>query len=460
MSDTPAPPIDVGAMLRSKDYLRLLALSGAIGFVVALAAWCFLTVVPWIQNTVFLEIPAALGFDQAPWWWPLPVLAIAGVITAVVIVKVPGGGGRPPAEGLGGGGLTQPRALPGIVLAGLTTLGLGLVLGPSSPVIAIGMGLSLWLFRLVKKDAPNQVQSMIAAAGSFASFSMVFSSPLIAAIILIEAIGLGGATLPLVVLPGLLGAAIGSVVYLGLGYVTGLSTDAYALNPLDLPAMGELTVVEICWTVLVAAVAAVACVLFFQCGRTVERFVAKRPMVIVPVAGLVVAGLAVGYAAITGQPAYTVLFSGSKALAPVVEQGTGLAVGTIALLYLFKGVAWSVSLGSFRGGPVFPAIFMGGVGGVLASNLPGFPLGAAVPAVMAATIAGALRLPLASVLITLLLTASAGAGIAPLAIIGMVVSYLIVTRLSAHRGGPHTTTTPPGDQPSRAGVAPPAEPTG
>ena len=139
MSDTPAASVDVGAMLRSKDYLRLLALSGAIGFVVALAAWCFLTVVPWIQNTVFLEIPAALGFDQAPWWWPLPVLAIAGVITAVVIVRVPGGGGRPPAEGLGGGGLTQPRALPGIVLAGLTTLGLGLVLGPSSPVIAIGM---------------------------------------------------------------------------------------------------------------------------------------------------------------------------------------------------------------------------------------------------------------------------------------------------------------------------------
>jgi Ca2+/Na+ antiporter len=122
-----------------------------------------------------------------------------------------------------------------------------------------------------------------------------------------------------------------------------------------------------------------------------------------------------------------------------------LAVATVALLYLFKGVAWSVSLGSFRGGPVFPAIFLGGVGGLLASNLPGFPVGAAVPAVMAATIAGALRLPLASVLITLLLTASAGAGITPLAIIGMVVSYLIVTRLAAPRGGPLTTTKPPAE---------------
>jgi len=320
------------------------------------------------------------------------------------------------------------------------------------------MGLSVWLFRLVKKDAPDQVQSMIAAAGSFASFSMVFSSPVIAAIILIEAIGLGGPTLPLIVLPGLLGAAIGSLVYLGLGYLTGLSTDAYALNPLDLPAMGNLTIVEIGWTIAVAVAAAVVGYLIFELGRIIERFVAKRPMVTVPVAGLVVAGLATAYAGITGQPAYAVLFSGSKALSPVVQQSTGLAVATIALLYLFKGAAWSISLGSFRGGPVFPAIFLGCVGGLLAANLPGFPVGAAVPAVMAATIVAALRLPLAAVLITLLLTASAGLATTPLAIIAMVVSYILVTRLDAHRARARRTTST--DTAMTSAVVPPSETSG
>ena len=48
------------------------------------------------------------------------------------------------------------------------------------------------------------------------------------------------------------------------------------------------------------------------------------------------------------------------------------------LLILFKGLGYSISLGSFRGGPTFPAIFLGAAGGILASHLPGFSITAAV----------------------------------------------------------------------------------
>jgi H+/Cl- antiporter ClcA len=83
-------------------------------------------------------------------------------------------------------------------------------------------------------------------------------------------------------------------------------------------------------------------------------------------------------------------------------------------------------MGSFRGGPVFPAIFVGTVGGLLASHLPGFPEGAAVATVMAATVAAVLRLPLASVVIALTLTSSAGAEASPLIIVAAAVSYILV----------------------------------
>jgi hypothetical protein len=83
---------DVGSLIRSEDYRRLLILSAAVGLLVSLAAWCFLTVIPWIQDSVFQHLPSALGFDTAPWWWPLPVLAVAGVITAFAIVRLPGRG--------------------------------------------------------------------------------------------------------------------------------------------------------------------------------------------------------------------------------------------------------------------------------------------------------------------------------------------------------------------------------
>jgi hypothetical protein len=103
-------------------------------------------------------------------------------------------------------------------------------------------------------------------------------------------------------------------------------------------------------------------------------------------------------------------------------------------------VAWGVSMGSFRGGPVFPAIFVGTVGGLLASHLPGFPEGAAVATVMAATVAAVLRLPLASVVIALTLSSSAGADATPLIIVAAAVSYIMVDVLEGRQGRPAAET--------------------
>ena len=71
---------------------------------------------------------------------------------------------------------------------------------------------------------------VVAAAGSFAALSFIFTSPLIAAVILIEASGIGGARMRLVLVPGLLAAGIGTLVSIGVGSFTGLSTSAYALG--------------------------------------------------------------------------------------------------------------------------------------------------------------------------------------------------------------------------------------
>jgi H+/Cl- antiporter ClcA len=422
--------LDPKAIVRTVEYRRLLLLSSAVGFGVSLAAWAFLTLVPWIQDETYVNIPQAIGFSEAPWWWPIPVLAIAGLITAVAIVRLPGQGGRVPAEGFAAG-VTEPGNLPGILLAGLAALGLGLVLGPSMPVLALGSGLAVLALRIVKRDAPDNVSLVMAAAGSFAALSMVFGSPVISAIILIEAAGLGGTTLPLILLPGLLASGIGSLVYLGMGYLTGLSTSAYALSPLALPAMPQLTLVDFCWTLVVAVVSAVVTFSIVRVARLVEARVRPRPLLLVPLGGLIVAGLAITFAQLTDQPAYAVLFSGSRALNPVVEQAETLSLGTLGLLLACKGVAWAVSMGSFRGGPVFPAIFVATVGGLLASHLPGFPEGPAVATVMAATVAAVMRLPLAAVVIALVMTTSVGVAVSPLVIVAAAVSYVLVDVLES-----------------------------
>lgn len=106
-------------------------------------------------------------------------------------------------------------------------------------------------------------------------------------------------------------------------------------------------------------------------------------------------------------------------------------MSALALLIAFKGVAYSISLGSFRGGPTFPAIFLGAAGGIMASHLPGFPITAAVAVGIGAGTVAILRLPLSAVVIATLLTARSGAGAEPLTIIGVVVSYLATLRLAA-----------------------------
>ena len=72
--------------------------------------------------------------------------------------------------------------------------------------------------RSIRRGVPNRVVLVASAAGSFAALSpTIFGNPIIGAVIIIEAAGLAGPTLPLVLLPGLLAAGIGSIVFLGLG---------------------------------------------------------------------------------------------------------------------------------------------------------------------------------------------------------------------------------------------------
>jgi hypothetical protein len=64
----------------------------------------------------------------------------------------------------------------------------------------------------------------MASAGSFAAISTLLGSPVLGAFLIMEAAGIGGATLSMVALPGLLASGIGALVFLGLDSWTGLGT--------------------------------------------------------------------------------------------------------------------------------------------------------------------------------------------------------------------------------------------
>jgi H+/Cl- antiporter ClcA len=425
-----AASTDPIAIIRSRRFLVLLALAAVVGLVVSFAAWGFLELVHQIQVGVFTDLPKDLGYDHgAPMWWYVLVLGLAGVVTAFAIVSLPGTGGHLPAKGLQASGFTKPIELPGVLLAAFATIGLGLVLGPEAPLIGLGGGLAVLTLELVRRDSPPEVQTVVAAAGTFAALSMIFESPLIAAVILIEATGLGGPKLSLILLPGLLAAGIGSLISIGMGSWTGLSTSSYALPALQLPAFARPDVVDFLWTIPVAVAVAVGVFVIFALARGLVGIVTSRPLLLIPAAALVVAGLAIAFHEAADHGVNQVLFSGQDALGPLVDNPGAWSLSALALLVLFKGLAYSVSLASFRGGPVFPSLFLGAAAGLMAAKLPGLPLTPAVAVGMAAATAAALKLPLAAVVLATLLTSKSGVGASPLIIEAAVVGYLTIQLL-------------------------------
>ena len=313
-SDSGPLPSDPVALIRSRRYRVLLVLAALVGLVVSFASWLFLEAVHELEVEVYERLPHHLGYEHVPLWWPLPWLALAGLLTAFAIVRLPGHGGHVPADGLKAGGTPLgPIDLPGVLLAGLATLGLGLVLGPEGPLIAIGTGLGILSMSLIQRDASQQALSLMAAAGSFAAIASVFGSPVIGAVIIIEAVGLGGPMLSVVLLPGLTAAGIGSLVFIGLGSWSGFSTAAWALSPFPLPSYGGPGFGDFGWTVVLAIAVAVTVFGILELARLVLRVVRIRTFPLTIAAGLAVGGLAIAFAEITG---YEPTRCSSRARAP------------------------------------------------------------------------------------------------------------------------------------------------
>src|SRR5437588_3527991 len=113
------------AAMRSKRFVGLLVVVAVVGIVVSLATWCFLELVYQLQRELYTHLPNALGYTHGPpLWWSIPVLGIAGLVVALAIARLPGDGGHLPAKGLSvGGGLQPVIDLPGVIVAGLVTIG-------------------------------------------------------------------------------------------------------------------------------------------------------------------------------------------------------------------------------------------------------------------------------------------------------------------------------------------------
>ncbi|MGZ4707021.1 MAG: chloride channel protein, partial [Acidimicrobiales bacterium] len=423
--DAASNPLD---LLRSRSYVVLLLFGALIGIPVALVAYYFLKIVDECQGWVFQTLPVDLGFDAPPAWWPLPVLVVAGLVVALVIEHLPGTGGESPAEGFHSGGAPPGIDLPGIFVAAFATLGLGAVLGPEAPLIAIGSGLAVLAVHLVKKDAPAQASVVIGAAGSFAAISTLLGSPIIGAFLLMEVAGLGGPLLGVVLVPGLLASAVGSLVFIGLNSLTGYGTFSLAIP--NIPAFATPNGFEFLWAIAIGLMAAVLGSGIRRGARLLEPVVARRRVWLTPVVGAAIALAAIVFHQVTDRGIDQVLFSGENTMAPLIQNADSWTAGALALLVACKSLAYGLSMSSFRGGPTFPAMFIGTAGGLALSHFSTLPPIAGVAMGIGAMAVTMLGLPLTSVMLTAIFLEADQLTLMPLIIVAVVVAYVASARLA------------------------------
>ncbi|WP_426244820.1 chloride channel protein [Nocardioides sp. LHG3406-4] len=435
---------DARVGLHSRGYLVLLLVAGLLGIPLSLVAFGFLVAVHELEHVVWHDLPHALGYAGPPAWWPIPAIGAAGVLVALAIRHLPGHGGHVPVAGLGAGA-TPPADVPGVVLAAGASLVGGAVVGPEAPLIAIGSGLALLAVRRTRMGADATASTLLAAAGSAAAISAIFGNPLVAAVIFLEVLGLARRELMLVVLPCLLSSGVGALLFTGLGRWTGFEIGALALPGL---APTRLVAADVAWAVPLAFGVAVGTWLVYVAGRRTARLAESHVMGATVGAGILAGAAACAYALITDRSPVEVALSGQATLPALASDPGAWSTGALVALLVCKAIAYAACLGTFRGGPVFPALFLGAAVGALAAGaLPGLVLLPALAIGMAAGMA-VTGLPVTSVVLVVLLLGDAATSLMPVVILAVVVALVVEELLSSTARLPR-----PGRRPVASGAA-------
>ncbi|MGW4203537.1 chloride channel protein [Streptomyces sp. NPDC004726] len=425
-----APLRDV---LRSRGYVKLLLLSAVIGVPIALACFLLVSLQHWLQHSVWETLPEAVGYDVPPWWWPLPALLLAGLLLAPIVTRAPGGGGHLPVQGLGGPP-TSPKELPGVVLAALATLPLGVVLGPEAPLMAMGGGLALLAVRSAKRADKPEAAMVLGTAGSTTAISTILGGPLVAAVMMVEAAGLAGPQLVILLLPSLLASGVGALVFTGFGQWTGFSVGALSLPtvpPNTGPDAGDFL-----WGIPAAVLIGVVLSAAHRLGGPTASWAERRPALRTVVCAVAVGVLISAYALITGRSPAEAALSGQTTLGALAADPHAWSVVSLVVLILCKGLAWGISLGSMRGGPIFPSVLLGAAIGIAFSGLPGLGTTPGLALGMAAATAVVTRLPVTSAVLAALLLGPDAVNQMPLITVCAVVGFVTAQLLERPRGRP------------------------
>ncbi len=402
------------AFAYSREFWIILAFGIPLGIALAFGSLAFLGVTDGGVDLWFDEAGSG-WFDGELWWLAVTVGAGVAVGLLRIAFKMPPNPNSLVSE------LeeehVEPASVPGTVAVSAVSLIGGASVGPEAALASMGGGLGTWVSE--RRGLNEEETKSITLVGMAGAFGGLLSSPWLAVLMVLELAKPPGPRFGRVIVAGGIAAAISFGIFFAIAGTVFLGV--YPQPEYDFKDWHLLAAVP-----LGVVAAGLALVLWITVGmmkritKPLERLTVLRPAL---------GGLAFG---LVGVALPLTLFTGSVELSTVVEDGAVLGAGLLIAVILGKILAFAFSISTgFIGGPLFPALFIGGTAGIVINILiPEIPQGYAFATMMAAMSAAILPAPFTMVLLAALLTGVGALNTGPIAV-AVLVSYLVFSGLDA-----------------------------
>ena len=403
----PTPDLPLALPVTQKrEFWVLMGYAVVLGVFGALAALIFVGVITFGGKWYSDSDPNWWG---GHWWW-VAVTAAAGIAVGLVrrLTRLPW-----TTPGLFDDlqtGKVDPKLVPGIAAVSAVSLIGGASLGPEKALGSMGGGLGSWMAqRRALKEEDAAVSTLAGFAGAYGG---LFSSPVIVVMLILEVARPGGQRFTKALASQIVASSVSFGVYFAIAGAVFL--DLYKVPQYDYKDWQLLAAIPLG---LFAAVIVTVLV-----GFTVGAARLFSRLKVPDIAKSVLGGLIFG---VVGVALPLTMFNGGDQLKTALDGAGTLGLGLLVAALIAKMLTFGVSQGSgFVGGPIFPALFIGGTAGIIVHQvIPGVPLGLAFTCLLAATPGALAAAPFAMVLMTALLTQLGTLQTAPV-LIAVVTAFL------------------------------------
>ncbi|EFD2688921.1 ion channel protein [Escherichia coli] len=343
---------------RARTMLLLSLPAVAIGIASSLILIVVMKIASALQNLLWQRLPGTLGIAQDSLFWIIGVLTLTGIAVGLVIRFSQGHAGPDPACEPLIGAPVPPSALPGLIVALILGLAGGVSLGPEHPIMTVNIALAVAIGARLLPRVNRMEWTILASAGTIGA---LFGTPVAAALIFSQTLN-GSSEVPLWdrLFAPLMAAAAGALT-------TGLFFHPHFSLPIA--HYGQMQMTDILSGAIVAAIAIAAGMVAVWCLLRLHAMMhqMKNPVLVLGIGGFIL-----GILGVMGGPVS--LFKGLDEMQQMVAN-QAFSTSDYFLLAVIKLAALVVAAASgFRGGRIFPAVFVGvALGLMLHEHVPAVP---------------------------------------------------------------------------------------